>query len=97
MYDIPNCPQSTCQIETSSVNKTGSVRASFEMEFEVDKQVAAAVKSAVMKLVCCPPFSKDEFKDLGKINENPDTGDSNLESMSSPENVNQIQGQNLRH
>ncbi|XWS54703.1 hypothetical protein CRYUN_Cryun10bG0112300 [Craigia yunnanensis] len=86
MYDIPNCPQSTCQIETSSVKRAGSathtVRASFETAFEVDKQVAAAVKIAFVRLACCPSFSKDEFKDLPrKINENPDTGDSNLESM----------------
>ncbi|XWS39885.1 hypothetical protein CRYUN_Cryun18bG0092900 [Craigia yunnanensis] len=86
MYDTPNCPQSTCQIETSSVNRAGSathtVRASFETAFEVDKKVAAAVKTAFMRLACCPSFSKDEFKDLlRKINENPDTGDSNLESM----------------
>ncbi|XVE93481.1 hypothetical protein REPUB_Repub01dG0196400 [Reevesia pubescens] len=87
MYDIPNCPQSTCQIETSSLNRAGStthtVRASFETAFEVDKQVAAAVKTAFLRLACCPSFDKDEFKDLlRKINENPDTGDSsNLESI----------------
>ncbi|XWS68108.1 hypothetical protein CRYUN_Cryun04dG0062000 [Craigia yunnanensis] len=46
MHEIPNCPQSTCQVETSSIYKA------------------------------------DEFKDLlRKINENPDTGDSNLESI----------------
>ncbi|XP_022762367.1 uncharacterized protein LOC111308313 [Durio zibethinus] len=86
MYDIPNCPQSTYQIETSSVNRAGStthtIRASFETAFEVDKQVAAAVKTAFVRLAFCPSFNKDEFKDLlRKINENPDTGDSKLEAM----------------
>lgn len=86
MYDISNCPQSTYQIETSSVNRAGSathtVRASFETAFEVDKQVAAAVKTAFVRLACCSSFSKDEFKDLlRKINENPDTCDSNPETI----------------
>ncbi|XVF67460.1 hypothetical protein PTKIN_Ptkin10aG0123600 [Pterospermum kingtungense] len=86
MYDIPNCPQSTYQIETSSVNRAGSathtVRASFETAFEVDKQVAAAVKTAFVRLACCSSFGKNEFKDLlRKINENPDTGDSNLDTI----------------
>ncbi|EOX98429.1 Uncharacterized protein TCM_007196 isoform 2 [Theobroma cacao] len=86
MYDIPDCPRSTCQIETSLVNRAGStthtVRASFETAFEVDKQVAAAVKTAFVRLACCSSFDRDEFKDLlRKINENPDTTDSNLESM----------------
>ncbi|KAB1997407.1 hypothetical protein ES319_D12G022000v1 [Gossypium barbadense] len=85
MYDIPNCPRSTCQIEASTINKEGStthtIRASFETAFEVDKQVAAAVKTAFLRLASCPSFDKDEFKDLlRKINENPDTGDNNLES-----------------
>ncbi|KAL1133180.1 hypothetical protein V6Z11_A12G022500 [Gossypium hirsutum] len=85
MYDIPNCPKSTCQIEASTINKAGStthtIRASFETAFEVDKQVAAAVKTAFLRLASCPSFDKDEFKDLlRKINENPDTGDNNLES-----------------
>ncbi|XVE49297.1 hypothetical protein DITRI_Ditri01bG0071700 [Diplodiscus trichospermus] len=91
MYDIPNCPRSTCQVETSSINRAGStthtVRASFETAFEVDKQVAAAVKTALVRLACCPSLNKNEFKDLlRKINENPDKGDSNLESVEfSPE------------
>ncbi|OMO63347.1 hypothetical protein COLO4_32543 [Corchorus olitorius] len=86
MYEIPNCPQSTCHIETSSVNRAGStthtVRASFETAFDVDKQVAAAVKTAFRRLACSSSFDKEEFKDLlRKINENPETGNSNLESV----------------
>ncbi|KAL4348371.1 hypothetical protein GQ457_17G011630 [Hibiscus cannabinus] len=89
MYDIPNCPKSTCQIEASTINKAGStthtIRASFETAFEVDKQVAAAVKTAFLRLASCSSFNKDEFKDLlRKINENPDTGDNSLESASEP-------------
>ncbi|XP_039064580.1 golgin subfamily A member 4-like [Hibiscus syriacus] len=85
MYDIPNCAKSTCQIEASTINKAGStthtIRASFETAFEVDKQVAAAVKTAFRRLASCSSFNKDEFKDLlRKINENPDTGYNNLES-----------------
>ncbi|KAE8707602.1 N-acetyltransferase ESCO2 [Hibiscus syriacus] len=85
MYDIPNCPKSTCQIEASTINKAGStthtIRASFETAFEVDKQVAAAVKAAFLRLASCSSFNKDEFEDLlKKINENPDTGDCKEES-----------------
>ncbi|RVW80117.1 hypothetical protein CK203_052432 [Vitis vinifera] len=78
MYDMPNCSQKSCEIETSSCNGGGStthtVAASFETAFEVDKEVAAAVKTAFVRLAHCPSFSKDEFKDvLWKISQNPDT------------------------
>ncbi|KAK2664914.1 hypothetical protein Ddye_003488 [Dipteronia dyeriana] len=84
MYDLPNCPPKHCEIETSSVNggrsSTHTVTASFETAFEVDKEVAAAVKTAFIRLAKCPSFSKDEFKDLlHKISENPDIGDGNQE------------------
>ncbi|KAL5855378.1 hypothetical protein ACOSQ3_005218 [Xanthoceras sorbifolium] len=84
MYDIPNGPQKHCEIEISSINggrsTTHTVTASFETAFEVDKEVAAAVKTAFTRLAKCPSFSKDEFEDLlHKISENPDTGDGNQE------------------
>lgn len=84
MFDLPNCPRKHCQIETSSVNGEGSsihtVTASFETAFEVDKEVAAAVKAALVRLANCPSFSKDEFRDLlRKISENPDADESNQE------------------
>jgi hypothetical protein len=84
MYDIPNCPKKPCQIETSSVNGGGSathkVTASFETAFEVDIEVAAAVKTALIRLANCATFNKDEFEELlRKINQNPDTGENNQE------------------
>ncbi|XP_027364762.1 uncharacterized protein LOC113871867 [Abrus precatorius] len=82
MFDLPNCPKKHCQIETSSVNGEGSsthtVTASFETAFEVDREVAVAVKTAFIRLANCPSFSKDEFRELlRKISENPDTDESN--------------------
>ncbi|KAJ1397303.1 hypothetical protein SESBI_31896 [Sesbania bispinosa] len=68
MFDLPDCPRKHCQIETSSVNGEGSsthtVTASFETAFEVDKEVAAAVKAAFIRLAHCPSFSKDEVREL---------------------------------
>ncbi|KAK7269908.1 hypothetical protein RIF29_22709 [Crotalaria pallida] len=83
MFDLPNCPKKHCQIETSLINGEGSsthtVTASFETAFEVDREVAAAVKTAFIRLANCPSFSKDEFKELlRKISENPDAEESNL-------------------
>ncbi|RDX95357.1 hypothetical protein CR513_22122, partial [Mucuna pruriens] len=89
MFDLPNCPTKHCQIETSSVNGEGSsthtVTASFETAFEVDREVAAAVKTAFIRLATCPSFSKDEFKELlRKISENPDTDESNQDLSEFP-------------
>ncbi|KAK9941875.1 hypothetical protein M0R45_007568 [Rubus argutus] len=83
MYDIPNCNRKPF-VETSTINggrsTTHTVTASFETAFEVDKEVAAAVKIALIRLANSPSFSKDEFKDLlRKISENPDTGENNQE------------------
>ncbi|XP_021750967.1 uncharacterized protein LOC110716630 [Chenopodium quinoa] len=80
MYDTPDRPLKRFEIEISSANGKGStthaVRASFETAFEVDKQVAAAVKTAFVRLAHCSSFNKDEFKDLlRKISENPDNQD----------------------
>ncbi|CAA6662972.1 unnamed protein product [Spirodela intermedia] len=77
MYDRPDCPRRSCEIETSSVIggvSTHTVTASFETAFEVDKEVAAAVKHAFIRLANCSSSSnKDEFRELiHKISENPD-------------------------
>lgn len=82
MYDTPSCPERPSRIEMSSVKGGGftthTVTASFETAFEVDREVAAAVKTALIRLANCPSFSKkDEFKDLlHKISQNPDEDDS---------------------
>ncbi|KAL1812038.1 hypothetical protein ACET3Z_022103 [Daucus carota] len=86
MYDIPDYSQTHYEIETSNVNGGDStrhtVRTSLETAFEVDKQVAAAVKAAFINLANCT--SKDEIKEmLRTISHNPDTDDSNLEGLSS--------------
>ncbi|GAU15011.1 hypothetical protein TSUD_48060 [Trifolium subterraneum] len=81
MFDLPDCPKKHGQIETPSVSGEGSsthtFTASFETAFDVDKEVAAAVKSAFTRLATRPSFSKDEFKELlKKISEHPDTDES---------------------
>lgn len=78
LYDIPDASQKHYNIETSSAKVGGStmhtVRTSFETAFEVDKQVASAVKAALINLASCPSINKDEFKELlRKISQNPDT------------------------
>ncbi|KAK7390966.1 hypothetical protein VNO78_19213 [Psophocarpus tetragonolobus] len=83
MFDLPNFPRKHCEIETSSFHgeepcTTHTVTASFETAFEVDREVAAAVKTAFIRLANCPSFSKGEFRELlRKISENPDTDESN--------------------
>ncbi|KAI3953223.1 hypothetical protein MKX01_042218 [Papaver californicum] len=75
MYDKPDCPQKACEIESSNIegSTTHTVTASFETAFDVDKEVAAAVKTACIRLANCPSsLNKDEFTDLlRKINQNP--------------------------
>ncbi|KAG7030955.1 hypothetical protein SDJN02_04992 [Cucurbita argyrosperma subsp. argyrosperma] len=78
MFDTPNCPQKTYNMETSSSSGAGStthtITASFETEFEVDKEVAAAVKTALVRLANCS-LKEDDFKELlRKISQNPDSG-----------------------
>ncbi|PIN15274.1 hypothetical protein CDL12_12080 [Handroanthus impetiginosus] len=77
MNDIPDSSQNHYKIEMTSAkggSTTHTVSATFETAFEVDKQVASAVKAAFIKLANCPSISKDEFKELlCKISENPDT------------------------
>ncbi|XP_038903670.1 uncharacterized protein LOC120090199 isoform X2 [Benincasa hispida] len=77
MYDTPNCPRKTYKMETSSFGGGGStthtITASFETEFEVDKEVAAAVKTALVRLASCSSLREDDFKELlRKISQNPD-------------------------
>ncbi|XP_043712032.1 uncharacterized protein LOC122660846 [Telopea speciosissima] len=85
MYDRQDCPQKPCEMDTSSVNRGGStthtVTASLETAFEVDKEVAAAVKTAFIRLAHFrSSLNKDEFKDLlRKISQNPDTNEINQE------------------
>uniref|UniRef100_A0A7N0TNW1 Uncharacterized protein n=1 Tax=Kalanchoe fedtschenkoi TaxID=63787 RepID=A0A7N0TNW1_KALFE len=78
MYDMPDCPLKSCEVKLSSINGGGStthaVTASFETAFEVDKEVAAAVKTAFRRLATCPSLTENELKDiLRKISENPDS------------------------
>ncbi|KAL3515353.1 hypothetical protein ACH5RR_022255 [Cinchona calisaya] len=86
MYDIPGCPQKHYEIETTAAkggaSTTHTVSASFETAFEVDKQVACAVKAALTKLANCPSIKKDDFRELlRKISQNPDS-DENFKDFS---------------
>ncbi|KAL8541559.1 hypothetical protein ACS0TY_002720 [Phlomoides rotata] len=86
MNDKQDPAQNQFRIEKMSA-KEGStnhnVSATFETPFEVDKQVAAAVKAAFINLASCPSVNKDEFKELlRKISENPDTTDENYSDLS---------------
>jgi hypothetical protein len=89
MHDKPNSSRKQYRIETSGTHGRGSpthtVTASFETAFDVDKEVAAAVKTAFARLANCPSFSKAEIKDLlKKISENPDVRDNHeITEMSS--------------
>ncbi|XP_052148674.1 uncharacterized protein LOC127767389 [Oryza glaberrima] len=77
MYDRPDC--SSQQYEVESLSQTGGqsthkVTASFQTGFEVDMEVAAAVKKAFIQLANSSISSnKEEFKELlWKISQNPD-------------------------
>lgn len=87
MHDKPDCPRKDYEIETLERSTTAlAVTASFETAFEVDKQVAAAVKSAFVKLASCRSINKDEFKELlRKISQHPDIdeGNQDLSELSS--------------
>ncbi|XP_071717287.1 uncharacterized protein [Rutidosis leptorrhynchoides] len=77
MYDMQDCPRKICKIETSATSggesTTHTVTTSFDTAFEVDKQVASAVKAAFVKLSTCASIDKQEFKAiLIKISQNPD-------------------------
>ncbi|XP_076916081.1 uncharacterized protein LOC143575658 [Bidens hawaiensis] len=77
MYDIQDCTRKHYKIESSSgkggESTTHKVTTSFDTAFEVDKQVAAAVKAAFVKLSTCASIGQQEFKEiLKKISQNPD-------------------------
>ncbi|KAI4997955.1 hypothetical protein ZWY2020_053297 [Hordeum vulgare] len=85
MYDKPDCPSQQYEVESSA--KTGGrpthkVTASFQTAFEVDMEVAAAVKKAFVKLANSPDLpNQEEFKELlRKISQNPDATDSDVNS-----------------
>ncbi|CAI9764427.1 unnamed protein product [Fraxinus pennsylvanica] len=78
MNDIPEHAQKRYKMETVKGEESTShtISASFETAFEVDKQVAAAVKAAFIKLANCPSINRGEFRELlRKISETPDTGE----------------------
>ncbi|GFP88619.1 hypothetical protein PHJA_001005600 [Phtheirospermum japonicum] len=80
---IMNDEQNQYRIETSSAT-THTVSATFETAFEVDKQVAGAVKAAFIKLTNCSSINKDKFKDLlRKISENPETDENHSNDATS--------------
>jgi hypothetical protein len=91
MFDIPNSPQVSCQVQTSTVSGGGSTpytaTTSFASVFEVDKQVAAAVKTAFTRLANCPTFDNEEFKDL--LDSNSEFSEYELESGSEFEPISQ--------
>ncbi|KAK6805614.1 hypothetical protein RDI58_003399 [Solanum bulbocastanum] len=84
LYDIPDCSQKHYKIEKSPAKEGGPtthiVRTSLETAFEVDKQVANAVKAALLKLANCLSMNKDEVKELlHRISQNPETDDNHQE------------------
>nr|TKS08160.1 hypothetical protein D5086_0000108100 [Populus alba] len=91
MFDIPNSPQVSCQVQTSTVSGGGSTpytaTTSFASVFEVDKQVAAAVKTAFARLANSPTFDNEEFKDL--LDSNSEFSEYELESGSEFEPISQ--------
>ncbi|URE11777.1 hypothetical protein MUK42_04583 [Musa troglodytarum] len=82
MYDRPDRQRRQWEVETSLAigggRSTHKVTTSFETAFEVDKEVAAAVKRAFVRLANWPSSSnKEEFKDLlCRISQNPDANGS---------------------
>ncbi|PHT28798.1 hypothetical protein CQW23_31615 [Capsicum baccatum] len=84
LFDIPDCSRKHYKIEKSPAREGGptthTVRTSFETAFEVDKQVASAVKAALRKLANCPSMNKDEVKELlHRISQNPEPDDNHQE------------------
>ncbi|KAL8166554.1 hypothetical protein V2J09_008053 [Rumex salicifolius] len=78
MYDTIDCTQKPYVIETSSTKGkpfAQSLKAPLETAFEVDRQVASAVKTAFIRLAAnCPSLNKDEYSGLlMKISENPES------------------------
>uniref|UniRef100_A0ACD6A2T7 Uncharacterized protein n=1 Tax=Avena sativa TaxID=4498 RepID=A0ACD6A2T7_AVESA len=85
MYDRPDCPNQQYEVESSAQTgerSTHKITASFQTGFEVDMEVAAALKKAFVKLANSPDSSnQEEFKELlWKISQNPDATDGNVNS-----------------
>uniref|UniRef100_A0ACD5WB74 Uncharacterized protein n=1 Tax=Avena sativa TaxID=4498 RepID=A0ACD5WB74_AVESA len=85
MYDRPDCPNQQYEVESSAQTgerSTHKITASFQTGFEVDMEVAAALKKAFVKLANSPDSSnQEEFKDLlWKISQNPDATDGDVNS-----------------
>ncbi|KAG0466180.1 hypothetical protein HPP92_017760 [Vanilla planifolia] len=77
MFDRPDCPRRPCEVQSLSSTTGGksahTISASFETAFEVDREVATAVRKALIKLANCSSSSnKEEFRELlRKISQNP--------------------------
>ncbi|CAI9286933.1 unnamed protein product [Lactuca saligna] len=85
MYDIPDCSTKHYKIEKSSENGQHTVTTSFDTAFEVDKQVAAALKAAFVRLSSCASIGEAEFKELlKKISQNPDLDEKNQDLCEEP-------------
>ncbi|TVU03365.1 hypothetical protein EJB05_51103, partial [Eragrostis curvula] len=87
MYDTPDCTQQQCEVESSSQTggrSTHKVTASFQTAFQVDMEVAAAVKKAFLQLANSSDSSKkEEFKVLlQKISQNPELTEIDVNSES---------------
>ncbi|CAM0875925.1 unnamed protein product [Alopecurus aequalis] len=85
MYDRPDCPNQQYEVESSAQTgerSTHKVTASFQTGFEVDMEVAAALKKAFVKLAnSLDSSNQEEFKELlWKINQNPDVTDTDVNS-----------------
>jgi hypothetical protein len=85
MYDRPDCPNQQYEVESSAQTgekSTHKVTTSFQTGFEVDMEVAAALKKAFVKLANSPDSSnQEEFKELlWKISQNPDAIDTDVNS-----------------
>lgn len=85
MYDRPDCPSKQYEVESSHYadeRSTHKVTASFQTGFEVDMEVAAAVKKAFVRLANSPDSSnQEEFKELlWKISRNPAVSDIDVNS-----------------
>ncbi|KAL6599502.1 hypothetical protein ACP70R_045639 [Stipagrostis hirtigluma subsp. patula] len=84
MYDRPDCPDQQYEVESSSHRgrSTHKFTASFQTAFQVDMEVAAAVRKAFLQLAKSPDSSKkEEFKELlWKISQNPDLTETDVNS-----------------
>ncbi|KAL5209128.1 hypothetical protein ABZP36_004751 [Zizania latifolia] len=85
MYDRPDCSNQQYEVESSSQTggrSTHKITASFQTGFEVDMEVAAAVKKAFVQLANSSDSSnEEEFKELlRKISQNPDATETDMDS-----------------